>query len=111
MRTFEEGGRRQRQRQPARCAPALFSSLLDRGEDALEAADPVGQGLVREGIGIVVPAQTFFGPVAFLAYRWLSRRTPERSMGEWFKLQDEAGRLPAGMRRRARPAAEPEPVS
>jgi hypothetical protein len=63
---------------------------------------------VREGIGIIVPAQIFFGPVAFAVYLWLRRQGPERSTGEWFRLQEQAGRAPrrsAG--RRARPAAEP----
>ena len=35
---------------------------------------------VRQGVGIVVPAQTFFGPVAFATYFWLRRHAPERNM-------------------------------
>lgn len=45
---------------------------------------------VRAGIGVVVPAQTAFGPVAFLTYLWLKRSAPERSMAEWFKVQNAA---------------------
>jgi heme/copper-type cytochrome/quinol oxidase subunit 4 len=68
------------------------------------------QHFVREGIGIAVPAQVFFGPVAFAAYHWLHRHYgPERSTGEWFAVQDAAGRAPARQRRRARPATQPAP--
>jgi hypothetical protein len=65
------------------------------------------QHFVRVGIGIAVPAQLFFGPVAFLAYLWIRRAGPERSTGEWFAVQDAAGRAPARTRRRARPATQP----
>ena len=68
------------------------------------------QHFVREDIGIVVPAQVFFGPVAFGAYHWLRHRLgPERSTGQWFAVQDAAGRSPARQRRRARPATQPAP--
>ena len=61
---------------------------------------------VRQGIGIVVPVQAIFGPVAILLYYWLSRSGPERSMAEWFKVQDAAGRQIVRVRRpvRVRPA-------
>jgi hypothetical protein len=61
---------------------------------------------VRQGIGLVVPAQAFFGPVAIATYFWLSRSGPERSMKEWYKVQDAAGRQIVRVRRpvRARPA-------
>jgi len=65
------------------------------------------QHFVRQGIGIAVPAQLFFGPVAFAAYLWLRRQGPERSTGEWFRVQDAAGRVPARARRRARPTTQP----
>lgn len=42
---------------------------------------------IRGGVGIVVPAQAFFGPVAFLAYRLLARTGEERSMRTWFAVQ------------------------
>ena len=62
---------------------------------------------IRQDIGIVVPAQMFFGPVAFAAYLWLRRQGPERTAGEWFRQQDEAGRVPLRATRRARPSPEP----
>jgi hypothetical protein len=65
------------------------------------------QHFVREGIGIAVPAQLFFGPVAFAAYLWLRRQGPERSTGEWFRAQEAAGHAQTRTRRRARPAAQP----
>ena len=37
----------------------------------------------RAGIGIVVPAQTFFGPAAVFIYRRLTRQTSERTPAEW----------------------------
>ncbi len=61
---------------------------------------------VRQGIGIVVPVQAIFGPVAIAIYYWLSRSGPERSMAEWYKVQDAAGHQIVRVRRpvRARPA-------
>lgn len=57
----------------------------------------------RGSLGIVVPAQTFFGPVAFLTYLWLARGTRERSMAEWWASEEAAGRMVA--RRRPQRAA------
>jgi hypothetical protein len=39
--------------------------------------------VVRGNIGVVVPAQLFFGPAAFVGYRLLLRTGPERSMRDW----------------------------
>jgi hypothetical protein len=39
--------------------------------------------VVRGNVGVVVPAQLFFGPAAFVGYRILLRSGPERSMREW----------------------------
>ena len=39
--------------------------------------------VVRGNVGVVVPAQLFFGPAAFLGYRLLARSGPERTMGAW----------------------------
>lgn len=47
----------------------------------------------RGSLGIVVPAQTFFGPVAFLTYQWLARGAPERSMAEYWASEQAAGRM------------------
>src|SRR6266508_751569 len=41
--------------------------------------------VVRGNVGIVVPAQLFFGPAAFVGYRILARSGPERSMRAWRK--------------------------
>jgi hypothetical protein len=61
---------------------------------------------VRDGIGIVVPVQMFFGPVAFITYLWLSRRAPERSMAQWYKAQAASGRTLVGTSPRVRSIAE-----
>jgi hypothetical protein len=39
--------------------------------------------VVRGGLNVVVPAQTFFGPAALLAYLWLRRLGPERTMNQF----------------------------
>jgi hypothetical protein len=39
--------------------------------------------VVRGNVGVVVPAQLFFGPAAFVGYRFLARTGPERSMRAW----------------------------
>lgn len=64
--------------------------------------------LVRGTIGIVVPAQMFFGPAALVTYLLLSRRMPERNMAEWYKIQAESGYISARTRtnRVAQPTAE-----
>jgi len=41
------------------------------------------------------------------AYLWLRRQGPERTTGEWFRQQDEAGRVPLRATRRASPSPEP----
>ena len=52
----------------------------------------------RGNIGFVVPAQTFFGPAAFVLYVWLRRQGPERSMATWLaaraKIRTPAGAMP-----------------
>lgn len=55
---------------------------------------------IRSGIGIVVPAQIFFGPAALVTYFLLSRKAPERSMAEWFKAQAALGYEPVRRTRR-----------
>ena len=57
---------------------------------------------VRQGVGIVVPAQTFFGPVAFATYWWLQRSAPERTMRQWFETQDTFGHAVVRVRRPVR---------
>jgi hypothetical protein len=60
--------------------------------------------VVRGNVGIVVPAQMFFGPAAFVGYRFLARSGPERTIGEW-RAEAESER-PARRRRFLRPAVE-----
>ncbi len=63
------------------------------------------RALIRDGIGIVAPAQASFGPAAFVTYWLLSRRAQERSMAEWFKAQAAMGhRVISSMRPAPRPA-------
>ena len=50
---------------------------------------------VREGVGVVVPAQVFFGPAAFVTYRLLSRKR-ERTVQEWLAHPVRSGRLSFG---------------
>lgn len=57
---------------------------------------------IRTGIGIVVPAQIFFGPAALITYLLLKRQAPERSMAEWFSVQAAAGHEPIRVTRRTR---------
>jgi hypothetical protein len=73
-------------------APLAFRALIDARTD------------------LVVPAQSAFGPVAFLCYLWLKRRYgPERTMAQFLASSDvpQAAPEPA-----VEPAAKvPEPVS
>jgi hypothetical protein len=48
------------------------------------------QQFVRGGVGVVVPAQVFFGPIALLTYLWMARRYPQRTPSQW--LVEQAGR-------------------
>lgn len=45
------------------------------------------QAVTRAGVGVVVPAQIFFGPAAALTYVFLSRHQAERSMRDWYVVQ------------------------
>jgi hypothetical protein len=58
---------------------------------------------VRQNIGIAVPAQVFFGPAALVTYWLLSRRSVERSMGQWISEQDAKGHEPIRVVRRNQP--------
>lgn len=62
---------------------------------------------IRSGIGIVVPAQIFFGPAAMATYLLLKRQAPERSMAEWFSAQAAAGQEPIRVTRRTRARVTP----
>jgi len=58
---------------------------------------------VRQGVGLAIPAQVFFGPAALVTYWLLARHAPERSIGEWISEQDAAGHEPIRVVRRNRP--------
>jgi hypothetical protein len=63
-------------------------------------------------LDLLVPAQSFFGPAAFLCYLWMKRRYGrERTMAEYWASPDSLIRPAAGAH--PEPAAEPasEPVS
>jgi hypothetical protein len=69
--------------------------------------------LVRGGIGITIPVQTFFGPFAVLTYYILRRTGPERSMAMWQRAEAAEGYEPIRVTRRRRvavPAAAPSLV-
>jgi hypothetical protein len=73
-------------------APLLFRELIDARTD------------------LVVPAQTAFGPAAFLCYLWLKRRYGrERTMAEFMASGDVPTAQPAPVR--TPPVAIPEPAS
>lgn len=63
--------------------------------------------LVRGTIGVVVPAQMFFGPAALVTYLLLARRAPERNMAQWYKTQAESGYVSARTRTRTARVAQP----
>jgi len=69
--------------------------------------------VVRGGLNVVVPAQTFFGPAALLAYLWLRRLGPERTMAQFLAITDNARRQlnetvsAAGQHRRPTRSLEP----
>lgn len=63
------------------------------------AAMPTLSGLLINYIDsrsdVIIPAQTWFGPAAFLAYLWLRRRYGrERTMREYLASSDAPGRTP-----------------
>ncbi len=61
--------------------------------------------LVRGGVGITIPAQTFFGPFAVLTYYFLRRTGPERSMAQWTSAEVAEGYEPIRVTRRRRAVA------
>ena len=59
-------------------------------------------------LDLLVPAQAFFGPAAFLCYLWMKRRYGrERTMAEYWASSDSASRPAAAAL--PEPAAEPAP--
>jgi hypothetical protein len=58
-------------------------------------------------LDVLVPAQSLFGPAAFLTYLWMKRHYGrERTMAEYLASQDGAAAAP-----RVEPAPAPEPAS
>ncbi len=65
---------------------AIFGAILPSMSPLIISA------VTRANIGITIPAQVLFGPVAFLTYFWLTRRQPERNMAGWLSAQAAAKR-------------------
>ncbi|MDQ2958277.1 MAG: hypothetical protein M3Y42_15090, partial [Actinomycetota bacterium] len=65
--------------------------------------------VIRGGLNVVVPAQTFFGPAALVAYLWLRRRGPERTMAQYLASAD-VGRELTPLRLR-QPVVSPVPAA
>ena len=70
-----------------RGAKLAFVLVTVFGGFAPSLAPLVVSAVVRGNVGVVVPAQLFFGPAAFVGYRMLARTGPERSMREWRAAQ------------------------
>jgi hypothetical protein len=66
-----------------RGAQLAFGLVTVFGALAPALAPLVITAVVRGNVGVVVPAQLFFGPAAFIGYRMLLRTGPERSMRDW----------------------------
>jgi hypothetical protein len=66
-----------------RGARYAFVAIAVFGGFAPSLAPLVISAVVRGNVGVVVPAQLFFGPAAFVCYRLLVRRGPERTIGQW----------------------------
>ena len=61
-------------------------------------------------LDLLVPAQAFFGPAAFLTYLWMRRRYgPERTMAEYWASTDSAARPAVQPGPAPEPASEPAP--
>ncbi len=61
-------------------------------------------------LDLLVPAQAFFGPAAFICYLWMKRRYGrERTMAEYLASAD-GGAVPAATAAGVVPAHEPAPV-
>lgn len=67
--------------------------------------------LVRGGIGITIPVQTFFGPIAMLTYYFLRRGGQERSMAQWSSAEAAEGYEPIRVVRRPRRIVSPAAAS
>ncbi|MGD0604896.1 MAG: hypothetical protein ABSA53_15000, partial [Streptosporangiaceae bacterium] len=63
--------------------------------------------LSNANLDILVPAQSLFGPVAFLTYLWMKRHYGrERTMAEYLASQDDTATAP-----RVEQAPAPQPAS
>ena len=77
------------------------------GALALALAPLVISAVVRGNVGVVVPAQLFFGPAAFVGYRMLLRTGTERSMRDW---RAASAAEPPRRRRQALPLLDQSPA-
>jgi hypothetical protein len=73
-----------------RGAELAFGLVAVFGGLAPSLAPLVISAVVRGNIGVVVPAQLFFGPAAFVGYRILARSGRERSMSAWLAASPRA---------------------
>jgi hypothetical protein len=77
----------------------------------LPAMAPLLINFIDARADVVVPAQTFFGPAAFVAYLWMKRRFgKERTVREFFASSDVRAPRPPLREPDSIPAAEPAPV-
>ena len=98
-----------------RAARVAFALILGVG-GVITSFVPFLFSFVDTQLDLLVPAQSFFGPAAFLCYLWMKRRYGrERTMAEYWASPDSASRpaVAAQPEPAAEPAAEPssEPVS
>jgi hypothetical protein len=64
--------------------------------------------VIRGTVNVVVPAQTLFGPPAFLLWLWLARRYGrERTVAEFLASDDVVAPVPARTAAERRPAPSP----
>ncbi|MFL6140647.1 MAG: hypothetical protein ACJ72N_02100 [Labedaea sp.] len=77
----------------------------------LPAMAPLMINFIDARADVVVPAQTFFGPAAFVAYLWMrSRFGKERTVREFFASSDVRAPRTPPREPATTPAAEPTPV-
>jgi hypothetical protein len=85
-----------------RGAKLSFGLVTVFGALAPSLAPLVITAVVRGNVGVVVPAQLFFGPAAFVGYKVLARSGPERSMRAWRTAAADERQAPGN---RVRPGA------
>ncbi|HJQ02580.1 MAG TPA: hypothetical protein VJ851_13345 [Jatrophihabitans sp.] len=77
-------------------ARVAFSLIVVFGAIAPALAPLVIHSFLDARTDLVVPAQTLFGPAAFIAYRWMKKRYgPERTMAQFLASNDVRRPTPA----------------